>query len=108
MNLSTKGMKRPAGIGMLTAVIVFFLGMLINAQLRADSSELGTSLLAFAAFAVPGGLLAWWLGAVGVDNLTDTGATLYTGLARSGITEFVPARTGLSWGAYRPNSVRFG
>ncbi|GAA2469496.1 hypothetical protein ACFPFX_25815 [Streptomyces mauvecolor] len=52
---------RPAAIGMLTAVIVFFLGMLINAQIRADSSELGTSLLTFAAVAVPGGLLAWWL-----------------------------------------------
>ncbi|GGU51497.1 hypothetical protein [Streptomyces violascens] len=54
-------MKRPAVIGMLTAITVFFLGMLINAQLRADSGALGTSLLTFAAIAVPGGVLAWWL-----------------------------------------------
>ncbi|RCH67807.1 hypothetical protein DT019_16330 [Streptomyces sp. SDr-06] len=46
--------------------------------------------------------------AVGVDNQTDTGATLYTGLACSGITEYVPPHTGLTWGTYRPNSVRFG
>ncbi|WP_331721349.1 hypothetical protein [Streptomyces sp. NBC_00212] len=52
---------RPAVIGMLTAIIVFFLGMLIHAQLRTDSSALGSSLLTFAAVAVPGGLLAWWL-----------------------------------------------
>ncbi|GAA2417765.1 hypothetical protein ACFPFX_04585 [Streptomyces mauvecolor] len=52
---------RPAVIGMLTAIIVFFLGMLIHAQLRSGSGELGTSLLTFAAVAVPGGLLAWWL-----------------------------------------------
>lgn len=52
---------RPAVIGMLTAIIVFFLGMLIHAQLRSDSGALGSSLLTFAAVAVPGGLLAWWL-----------------------------------------------
>jgi hypothetical protein len=46
--------------------------------------------------------------AVSVDNQSDTGATLYTGLACSGITEYVPPGTGLSWGTYRPNSVRFG
>ncbi|MFI6055446.1 hypothetical protein ACIBCO_35840 [Streptomyces violascens] len=52
---------RPAVIGMLTAIIVFFLGMLITTQLRSDSGALGTSLLTFAAVAIPGGLLAWWL-----------------------------------------------
>ncbi|GHB29988.1 hypothetical protein GCM10010331_15450 [Streptomyces xanthochromogenes] len=46
---------------MLTAIIVFFLGMLLHDQLRSDSSALATSLLTFAAIAVPGGLLAWWL-----------------------------------------------
>ncbi|MEU2954886.1 hypothetical protein [Streptomyces xanthochromogenes] len=61
MNQSTNGMKRPAAIGMLTAIIVFFLGRLIHAQLRSDSSALATSLLTFAAIAIPGGLLAWWL-----------------------------------------------
>ncbi|KOU33628.1 hypothetical protein [Streptomyces sp. WM6378] len=61
MNQSTNGMKRPAVIGMLTAITVFFLGMLIHAQLHSDSSELGTPLLTFVAIAVPGGLLAWWL-----------------------------------------------
>ncbi|GGU47343.1 hypothetical protein [Streptomyces violascens] len=52
---------RPAVVGMLTAIIVFFLAMLITTQLRSDSSELGATLLTFAAVAVPGGLLAWWL-----------------------------------------------
>ncbi|WP_167161530.1 hypothetical protein [Streptomyces sp. MBT27] len=54
-------MKCPAVIGMLPAIIVFFLGMLLHDQLRSDSSALATSLLTFAAIAVPGVLLAWWL-----------------------------------------------
>ena len=55
-----------------------------------------------------GPCIGFYKPAVGVDNQTDTGATLYTGLACSGVTAVVPARTGITWGTYRPNSVRFG
>ncbi|MFE9118767.1 hypothetical protein [Streptomyces sp. NPDC007172] len=54
-------MKRAGTIGMLTAIVIFFLGMLIHTQLRSDSSALPTSLFTFAAIAVPGGVLNWWL-----------------------------------------------
>ncbi|MGW2484233.1 hypothetical protein ACWCWQ_30880 [Streptomyces sp. NPDC001571] len=54
-------MKRRGVIGMLTAIIIFFLGMLIHSQLRSDSGALPTSVLTFAAVAVPGGVLNWWL-----------------------------------------------
>ncbi|WP_167161336.1 hypothetical protein [Streptomyces sp. MBT27] len=53
------------------ALITFFLGMLIHAQLRSDSSARATSLLTFVAIAIPDGLLAWWL--AGHPPLNTTG-----------------------------------
>ncbi|MFE9404716.1 hypothetical protein ACFYNY_23590 [Streptomyces sp. NPDC006530] len=61
MNQHSTHRRRPSVIGMLSAIAVFFLTMLIHAQLRSDSHALGTALATFAAIAVPGGLLAWWL-----------------------------------------------
>ncbi|EPH43142.1 hypothetical protein ABT390_38390 [Streptomyces aurantiacus] len=48
---------------------------------------------------------------LGVDNQTDSKATLYTGsgvFRCQGTKEVVPAGTGVTWGTYRPNSVWFG
>ncbi|MFG3285299.1 hypothetical protein [Streptomyces sp. NPDC048111] len=61
MNQPGTHRRRPAVIGMISAIMVFFLAMLIHAQLRSDSHALGPALATFAATAVPGGLLAWWL-----------------------------------------------
>ncbi|WJV50887.1 hypothetical protein [Streptomyces flavofungini] len=48
---------------------------------------------------------------LGVDNQTDTKATVYAGsgaLRCQGAKEVVPAGTGVTWGTYRANSVWFG
>lgn len=48
---------------------------------------------------------------LGVDNQTDTKATVYEGtgaLRCQGAKEVVPAGTGVTWGTFRANTVWFG
>jgi hypothetical protein len=46
--------------------------------------------------------------AISADNQTDTNATVYTSNFCSGDNDVIEARTGKTWGLFRPSSVRFG
>ncbi|KOU36497.1 hypothetical protein ADK54_33455 [Streptomyces sp. WM6378] len=102
--------RLPAVLGILTASLLLTVALPTSSQAATGRFDYtGTNGVPSVIFNPPNGpCIGFNRPAVGVDNQTDTGATLYTGLACSGITEFVPARTGLTWGTYRPNSVRFG
>ncbi|MFD7340326.1 hypothetical protein ACFV98_30745 [Streptomyces violascens] len=100
----------PALLGTLTAAMLLTVALPTSSQAATGRFDYtGTDGVPSVIFNPPDGpCIGFNKTAIGVDNQTDTGATLYTGLACSGITEYVPPRTGLTWGTYRPNSVRFG
>ncbi|MEU2619403.1 hypothetical protein ABZ642_14755 [Streptomyces sp. NPDC007157] len=102
--------RLPTVLGTLTASALLLVALPTSSQAatgRFDYS--GTDGVPSVIFNPPNGpCFGFNKPAVSVDNQTDTGATVYTGLACSGTAEYVPARTGVSWGVFRPNSVRFG
>ncbi|MGW1752540.1 hypothetical protein ACWCRD_44550 [Streptomyces sp. NPDC002092] len=102
--------RLPAILGALTAAMLVAVALPTSSQAATGRFDYtGTDGVPSVIFNPPDGpCIGFNEPAVGVDNQTDTGATLYTGLACSSVTEFVPARTGITWGTYRPNSVRFG
>ncbi|MFF4185065.1 hypothetical protein ACFYZ9_17875 [Streptomyces sp. NPDC001691] len=102
--------RLPAAVGILATVLLLTVALPTSSQAATGRFDYtGTDGVPSVIFNPPDGpCFGFNRTAVGVDNQTDTGATLYTGLACSGITEYVPPHTGLTWGTYRPNSVRFG
>ncbi|MGA5134828.1 hypothetical protein ACPCTO_34080 [Streptomyces olivoreticuli] len=55
-----------------------------------------------------GECLSFGLPATGADNETDATATVYGNTDCSGsVLDRIPPKTGKSWGAFRPNAVRF-
>ncbi|MFC8273151.1 hypothetical protein ACFUJR_11575 [Streptomyces sp. NPDC057271] len=57
--------RRTTSIGAITAIFIFFLGLLVHNQMNAPDGNLGQALLLFAAVAVPGGLFIAWLAGKG-------------------------------------------
>lgn len=54
-----------------------------------------------------GECISFGLPIVSADNQTDATATVYANTNCTGASDTLPSKTGKSWGAFRPNAVRF-
>ncbi|MYV98462.1 hypothetical protein [Streptomyces sp. SID3343] len=101
-----------AGRTALAGCVVLALSAVVSTDAYAASGrftydrENGTSRIVFNP---PNGeCIAFDAPAVGVDNATDTDSRVFAGSICDGASEVVPKNTGVTWGTFRPKSVRFG